>query len=88
MKQSNLGSIWVTKKCLISVNIRYLKWKIVSEAFNHTLQIMKASFLKQPKMKMYKFWLSPHLKSLLPNVANGDKVGQYCSKLTLTFTQP
>jgi len=28
---------------------------------------------------MKKLWLSPHLKSLSPHVANGDKVGQRCS---------
>jgi len=30
-------------------------------------------------MKMEKLWLSPHLKRLLPHVANGDKIGQRCS---------
>jgi hypothetical protein len=29
---------------------------------------------------MKKLWLSPHLKSLSPHVANGDKVGQRCSR--------
>jgi len=34
-------------------------------------------------MKMKKLWLSPHLKSPSPHVANGDKVGQRCPRHSL-----
>jgi hypothetical protein len=33
-------------------------------------------------IKMKKLWLSPRLKSLLPHVVSGDKVGQCWSKST------
>jgi hypothetical protein len=56
----NLGR----KKCLISIN--------------NNKKILEVKELKLQKnslnLKMKKFWLSPHLKSLSPHVANGDKV--------------
>ncbi len=36
-------------------------------------------------MKMKKLWLSSHLKSLSPHVANGDKIGQRCSNVQSAF---